>query len=563
MDVAMQFDPDIETLLDGPATSREFAMGGAFEGADRFNRDLALWAPPLRSADADILPDKGMVDARVRDISRNDAYVAGGQTLHKDNIVGAMFVLNCKPEWGVLGLDDKWAEEFQKEVESKFILWAESPNNWPDAARINTLTAMVRLAVGVYAASGEVLATAEWLRDTARPFKTAIQMVDLDRLSTPYGMEMNDNVRGGVEYDRFGSPQAYHIRTSHPSDYNLLNATNFGDWKRVPTRKPWGRMQVIHILEQQRVDQSRGISEMAAALKEMKITKKFRDVTLQNAVVNATYAATIESELPPEAAYAQLGGGNVGEGITGYAASYLGAISQYAGASKNMHIDGVKIPHLFPGTKLQMRPAGSPGGIGASFEASLLRYIAANLGVSYEQLSRDYSATNYSSLRGAMTETWKFMQARKRMVADRFASAVYRLWLEEAINTGQIEALKTRKAPNFYDGLNADAYSSCEWIGASRGQIDELKETQAAVLRMKYHLTTYEDEMSRLGKDWRKGFAQRAREIKLMEDMGIQTPEMAQAQQAEDNMMNAASGTGREKTASTPGDGGDKKGAND
>jgi capsid protein len=28
-----------------------------------------------------------------------------------------------------------------------------------------------------------------------------------------------------------------------------------------------------------------------------------------------------------------------------------------------------------------------------------------------------------------------------------------------------------------------EAMSRCDWIGASRGQIDELKETQAAILR--------------------------------------------------------------------------------
>jgi hypothetical protein len=59
---------------------------------------------------------------------------------------------------------------------------------------------------------------------------------------------------------------------------------------------------------------------------------------------------------------------------------------------------------------------------GTNFEQSLLRYIAATLGVSYEQLSRDYTNTNYSSARAAMTETWKFMQARKKLIADRFAT---------------------------------------------------------------------------------------------------------------------------------------------
>ena len=502
------YEPDVEALIGPPRQDIVAMVGGAYDGASRFDRSLALWAPPVQSADADILPDKSLSDARVRDITRNDAYVQGGQMLHRDSIVGSMFLLNAKPEWRVLDLDEKWAEEFQEEVESKFTLWAESPNNWPDASRTNTLTAQVRLAVGVYVLAGEVLSTAEWIKTgEPRPYKTAIQMIELDRLCNPWDRIADDRLRGGIEFDNYGAPLAYHIRKGHPSD-----VLDFGsnEWRRVGIRKPWGRLQVIHIFEQQRPDQSRGISEMVAALKEMKITKKFRDIVLQNAVVNATYAASIEFELPSEAVYQQLGGGNLGDTIVGYAESYLGAIAQYVASSKHMHIDGVKIPHLFPGTKLQLRNAGTAGGIGTEFEHSLLRYIAANLGVSYEELSKDYSQTNYASARAAGAVTQRFMSARKRMVADRYASSVYKLWLEEAINAGEITTY--RPAKNWYDGMNADAYSRAEWIGAGRGQIDELKETQAAVLRLKYHLSTYEDEMARLGKDWRTTLAQRERE---------------------------------------------------
>lgn len=511
-------------------------FGGAYDGASRFDKSVALWAPALRSADYDMLPEKSITDARVRDSLRNDAYVAGGAALHKDNIVGSMYLLNSKPNIKVLGLDETWESEFQEEVEAKFTLWAESPDNWVDASRRNTLTGMVRLAVGVYVAAGEMLATVEWLRDGPRPFNTAIQMIDLDRLNTPYEKIGDIMVRGGVEHNKYGAPQNFFIRKAHPSDF--LDPGHM-EWKTVPIRKPWGRLQVLHFLEQTRPDQTRGIADMVAALKELRITKKFRDVTLQSAVVNATYAASIESELPTETVFQALGAGDFNkmqEQITGFASSYLGAIAEYAGKGRNFNIDGVKIPHLFPGTKLQMRPAGQGGPLGTDFESSLLRYIAAILGVSYEELSRDYTKTNYSSAKAAGNTTWKFMQSRKRMVADRFASSIFRLWLEEAINKGQITTI-TKSMPNWYDGLNADAYSTAEWIGASRGQIDELKETQAAVLRMKFGLATSEDELARLGKDWRSVYRQLAREQELRDKLGIDFMQPA------DNMMNAATGT--------------------
>ena len=537
------FDPDIEEIL-GPVpsqrnpTSRQLAFGGAYEGADRFDNSLALWAPPIRSADADILPDKRLADSRSRDVLRNDAYVAAGSAIHKDSIVGAIYLLNARPATTVLGLDETWEQEFQEEVEAKFMLAAESPQHWLDASRMNTVTELIRLAVGVYVAAGETLASVEWLRDGTRPFRTAIQMVDLDRLSNPPAAIDSRRIRGGVERDRYGAPLGYHIRMAHPTDWLDPDAYQ---WKYVPARKPWGRVQMIHLVEQMRPDQTRGISDMVAALSEMQITKKFRKITLQNAVVNASYAASIESDLPPEAAMAAIGGGNIGEGIVGYADAFLSAVSAYAGNSRHMHIDGVKIPHLFPGTKLQLRPVGQPGGIGTEFEGSLLRYIAANLGVSYEQLSKDYSKTNYSSARAALNETRKFMLSRKKIVADKFATHIYRLWLEEQMNLGLIETLKGAKLPNWYDGMNADAYCACDWIGAGIGQIDELKETQAAVLRLKYNLSTHEDELARFGKDWRRVFAQRQREMADMEFRGL-TPD------PEDKMMNAASGAPREKS---------------
>lgn len=542
-------DPEVSLLLGEPVSAfpvvdgsvngvpNEQAMG-AFEGADRLSRDLLSWQPALRSADGEILPDKLMSDLRSKDSVRNDAYVQNGTDIHKDSIVGERYMLNSKPAYKYLGLDEVWAEEFQEEVEMNFGLWAESPRAYSDASGKLTFTEQVRLAVGVITYTGEILASAEWLRETWRPYKTAIQMIDLDRLSNPYGEMDSPTLRRGVQLNRYGRPVGYHILRAYPTD-NVLNGDNF-EWKYVPATKPWGRQQIIHIFDPWRPDQSRGISKMVSALKEVRMLKKFRDIVLQSAVLQATYAATIESEIPPEAAFASLGAGRnsalSGAPWTDWCMEHLSGIAQYAGSSRNLQIDGIKIPHLYPGTKLNLQNAATPGGIGSTFEESMLRYLAAALDVSYEQLSRDFSKVNYSGLKGAINETQKTMMVRKSVGADRFATSIFRLWLEEAINKGDITSLP-RNAPNFYDAMNADAYSRCEWIGAGRGQVDELKETQAMVLRLKSHVSTYEDEMARLGKDWRAAFAQRAREQRMMDSLGLSMPE--------DNMMNAASGSPR------------------
>lgn len=536
------FDPEHAAQIDalvGNGVSRELAMG-PMDNTQRFSDDLNMWSPPLQSADADILPNKGVNDARVRQMAASDGYVQSGTNVQKDNIVGSDFFPVMKPELAVLKADEKWADEFKEEFESKFYLISESPNNWLDASRKNTLTGLVRMAVGLDCIGGEVLSTVEWMRDGGRPINTAIQMVDCDRLSTPYELQHSSGprIRGGVEMDRYGAAQAFHIRMAHPSDYD--RALDQYRWKRVPIRKPWGRYQVLYLSDTTRPDQTRGIGDIVAGLKALKITNRFRDVTLQNAVANAMFAASIESELPPEAAYAQIGTNGPGKGVTEYATAYLTAIAKYAGNSKHLQLDGVKIPHLFPGTKLQLRPAGAGGGVGIEFEQSLLRHLAAILGISYEQLSKDYSKTNYSSARAGMVEARKAMIVRKTRVADRFASHILRLVFEEMTNKGMLETMKYSKLPNIYDPLMMDAFTQCDWIGAALGQVDELKETQAAALRLKYNLSTLEDEIAKQGKDWRKVLIQREKEVKELETRGLMV-------ETDDNMMNAASGEPREK----------------
>jgi lambda family phage portal protein len=499
----------------------------SFDAADNYDAALARWNPSFQSADADIIPEKSLLDARTRDVVRNDAYIQGGTNLHKDNIVGSHYLLNTRPSSRHLfgKIDEIWEEEFQEEVEELWDLHSESPDNWIDAQRTNNFTSLIRLAVGVMVLGGEVLAVVEWLRE-ARPFSTAIQMIDTDRLSDPMIVDpfQRNDVRGGIRYDRQGAPISYFIRTEHPADlYTSLSRPGLPEWKEVPIRKPWGRMQVIHLKEQVRPDQSRGFSELTSALREMKFAKKFRSLQLDSAVLQSLYAATITSDMPVEQLFQALGGSSspetAQETITNYTTAYLSSIAQYVGGSKSLRMDGVRVPYLYPGTKLDMVSPSGGKEVGKEFEQSLLRYIAAALGVSYEQLSRDYTQTNYSSARAAMTETWKFMQARKKLIADRFATHIYRLWLEEIVNKNMLSTFPNRRRATLYTNgfLNTkfDALSRCEWVGASRGQIDELKETEAAVLRIDNGLSTREEELARLGKDFRKVYRQLAREEKM------------------------------------------------
>ena len=513
--------PSVEVA---PLSASAAADGGvAYDGASIVDQ-LATWSPALRSADADILNEKPRVDARSRDMLRNDANIAGGVTIHKDSIVGEQYRLNAKPNSKILfgKEDDAWESEAQEEIETRFGFWAESDLNWPDAQRINTFTGLVRLAVGTYVSGGEVLATAEW-RDDGRAFASNIMMLDADRLSTPTNLDymIRDKIRAGVERDRRGAPVAYHIRSRHPSDVWPASAVT-PTWLRVKRFNPWGRKQVLHIYETLRPDQSRGVASMITALTEMRMLKHFRKTELQRAIIGATYAASIETDLPPEAALS-MGAGSPSENPYIEAVKqFLSVQAEYQASAKNIHMEGAKIPVFLPNTHLKVQNPGAQSPLGEMFEASLLRHIATSLGVSYEQLSRDYTKTNYSSARASIGESLRGMLPKKRLVADGTANFIYRLWMEEAINYADLDCFKRRNMPSFYEMQNAEAYCAASWIGAGQGQIDPLKETQAAILKIKNGMSTQEVEIAKMsGNDWRLVKKQAAREMALDQKLNM------------------------------------------
>lgn len=536
--------PPAEEGRASPPAGGMAIVGAPYEGADRTTSRMMTWNPIIAPVNAEVIPSKPTMDARGRDMARNDGGIAGSITLAKDHIAGQQYLLNAKPESRILfGKEDEtWETECQEEVELKFTLWAESTSCWPDASRHNTLTGLVRLGVGGFCLGGEVLASAEWGADDGRPFQSSILMLDPDRLCDPRHNAFAPNVNGGVEVDRRGAPIAYHILDRHPGDWKSRRLGERHQWRRIMARKPhWGRPNILHIFEQTRPDQSRGISALVTALTEMKMLKEFRKVDLQRAVVAATYAATIESDLPGGDIYTAMGAGE-GNAALQFAQDYMACASAYSEAAKALQMDGVKIPTLLPGSKLNIRAPGASSPLGADFETSMQRHLAAALGISYEEFSRDFSKTNYSSGRAAMGLTERRMAALKKMVADGIASFIYRLWFEEAINAGALECMKRRDAPSFYEGLNADAYCAAEWIGSGRGQVDEMKESQAAMLRIRGGLTTLEQEVSRLGGDYRKVVKQRAREHELIKKTGLPSPYDTEPTDAE----NAAQGTPRE-----------------
>ncbi len=498
----------------------EQALVGGLDGADRTARSTAFWNASSQSADVAILPNKEQWDAKAHDMAGSDGFVGGAVDTIKDSIVGAQYVLNARPDWRALGASPEWAREFQQVVESRWRLSAESIECHFDRARKLTFTDQIRLGVGLGVVSGEVVMTSEWLDRVGRPFNTCFQLIAPERLCNPHDAADTQNLRGGVSMDNSGEPLSYHFRQAHKSDARIGDMRAW-EWKEVPARMPWGRKRVIHIFDQILPAQTRGVSATVSVLKEMRMTQRLREVELQAAVLGATYAAAIESELPPETIYEQMGQSQGSNGVR----QFMSMLAEYYGEAGAVKLDGVKIPVFAPNTKLKFYQPQDRTGM-AAYEQGLLRHIAARLNLSYEEFTRDYTNTNYSSARATMLQTWRAMQGRKKKFADRQATEMYTLWLEEQIQRGEVPLPPGFDKWDFYRGLNREAMSRCSWIGASRGQIDELKETQAAVARIKAGLSTHEDEIARLGGDYREVFEQALREQQERAAAGLVFPDL-------------------------------------
>lgn len=524
-----------------PDTDRDMVFGGGIEGAQHTKRETALWNPRMGSPDRAINPGKRLADARGQDMTLNDGYTQGAVRIQKDSIVGAQYRLNAKPDYRIIvGNDSKyaqdWAEEFASVAEARFNLAGESEDGWFDASGQLTLTGMLRLWVGAFCYTGEIIGTVEYEdSDPFRPFKTAIQMISPDRLCNRDGLMDGYDPRSGaklsrgVEMDRKNRPLRFHIRRGYEDDLDIRDPDT---WDIVEARKPWGRRQVIFIRDPNMIDQTRGLSEMTAALSHSNMTKTYSELMIQRAVIEASYAASVESEMPNADVIAAMGGGELG--MAQALGSYMSMLQEFLGASENIAIDGVKIPHMFPGTKFNATPltTGS-GGMGSDFEDSLIRKLAATFGVGYSEMSRNFSKFNYSGIKAEMALIERTMNAKKKFGADRAATQIYQLWVEEELAAGNLPLPRGRNRTDFYRPLAKDAYTRCSWIASGRGQVDELKETQAAMLRIKAGLSTYEKEAAKLGDDYRELFAQRAKEEAMAKKLGL--PFSLDAQKAGNN----------------------------
>lgn len=493
------------TPLRRPAAASFAASGAAHRGSDRLSQEMAGYLPSLRSPAAELHPERDALVARSRDLIRNNGYAAGIKTEMVDAVIGAYWQLACTPNWRVLGIDYEQATDWGTYVEAKWKAYADDPGCWIDAQRQRRFTGLLRAQFTTWFTTGEHLSVPVWLPERRSPgraqYATAIRLIDPDRLGNPNGEPESRTLRGGVALDDEGAPIGYWIRDAHPGDWVM--AAEASTWTYVPRETEWGRPVCLHGAIFDRPDMQRGVPPMSPVIEALRMQDVYERGEAGAAILNAMFAAVLQTPLAsdPDLAAEMLGGEKTPEGF-------------------DLTLNGLRVPQLPAGVELKFINAARPVAPAfAQFEETVLRRVAAGMGISYEQVSRDYSKTNYSSARAALNQAWRFLYGLSEFTASTFADHCYALWLEEAIDRGEIEL--PSGTPDFYEARAA--WIACQWIGPGRGLIDPTKELQAAQMGIDIGVSTLQEQAALLGKDWRDVLEQRRLEHKAMKELGLET----------------------------------------
>ncbi|MCX8311216.1 phage portal protein, partial [Escherichia coli] len=272
-----------------------------------FGGQMAEWLPPSQSADAALLPALRLGNARADDLVRNNGIAANAVALHKDHIVGHMFLISYRPNWRWLGMRETAAKSFVDEVEAAWSEYAEGMFGEIDVEGKRTFTEFIREGVGVHAFNGEIFVQPVWDTESTQLFRTRFKAVSPKRVDTPgHGMG-NRFLRAGVEVDRYGRAVAYHICED---DFPFSGS---GRWERIPRELPTGRPAMLHIFEPVEDGQTRGANQFYSVMERLKMLDSLQATQLQSAIVKAMYAATIESELDTEKAFEYIAGAPQGQ----------------------------------------------------------------------------------------------------------------------------------------------------------------------------------------------------------------------------------------------------------
>lgn len=455
--------------------------------------------------------DAGKAANVANEISTSNPAVATIVETSETNAVGVGLTLSSKPDAEALGMTPEQVRALSHAIETKWQAWAANPLEVDVSGRHD----LHSLAGGFYRSAmlnGEGLATLDWQRFPGARTRTKVALLDVAQLdATRTGVFDNWRTLNGVAFNERGRVAGYWLRRL---PLGSVTAAPISQFERAYTS--WGRQRVIHLFELKDARQVRGLSPMVAALTPAHERESLGEFTLDNALLQSMFALTITSELPQQAAFNSLA---VNDDASGMGDDPLKSREDWYSKAKISPQPGV-INHLHPGDKLNFNSVDNPSSTFDAFDRSLVRKAARAAGESYENVSGDYSQTNFSASRMAGEQPHRTTMRRRRVLVEQFYQAVFAAWLEEMIETGEIEL--PADAPNFNDAKQA--YCAAAWLGWGRAEPDRKKAADATILELENGLSTLESALAERGIDLETHIANLKAERDLLRAAGLDHP---------------------------------------
>ena len=459
-------------------------------GASYARKSLSAWVTAGRSADEDIVDNIETLRERSRDLFMGSPLATGALKTLRTNVVGSGLALNPQIDAEFLGLSDDEARAWESNVQREWRLWAETTEC--DIERRQTFYQIQSLVLLSALQNGDVFVTLPVVRRPNCPYDLRISLIEADRICNPDYIPTGKNILGGVEVGTYSEPVAYWVAKNHPGAYPRSIDTSSQSLERPAQR--------------------RGVPVLAPVIESLKQMSRYADAELTAAVVTAMFTVFVRSQSPQ----------------TPLGSMFDPAMDKDPNAYE---LGNGAIVGLAEGEDISIADPKRPNSGFSAFIEAMGRQVGAALEIPYEVLIKNFTSS-YSASRGSLLEAWKMFRMRRDWLASTFCQPIYEEWLREAVLKGRVSA------PGYLDdpAIRA-AWSNAEWFGDSQGQLDPLKEAQAAQLRVYEGFSTREREAAELtGMKFEEIVATRRREEQVLKDSGLveEPAEQTQDEQTQD-----------------------------
>lgn len=436
-----------------------------YDGAST-GRRTENWKRVSGDANAVNGPALNILRDRARDLARNHPHAKRAVRTIRKSIVG----------YGIRPRPRAAGSRTLKKAVSMWDAWANTTEC--DADGRHTIYGLQAMAAQSIAEAGEVLIRKR-IRRTADGLTVPlqIQVLEADYLDTAKTQTLADGgyIIQGIEYDPIGRRRAYWLFPQHPGQTGGLTFTSTAS-------KPIPASEIAHIFFSERPGQVRGITWLAPVIVRLKDLDDYADAQLLRQKIAACFTAFVSDS---------AGGiGGLGEKKT----------------------DGSLVETLEPGMINYLKPGQTVELVAppttsdySPFTNAILCAASVGVGLTYEQLTGDYSRVNYSSARmgrnefSAELDDWRF-----NMFIPQFCDPTWSWFTEAALIAGSLT-----ERPR------------ADWTPPPLLMVDPEKEVRADLAAVRSGFKTLSEVIRERGYDPDEHIAEIEADAKRLDDAGL------------------------------------------